>query len=788
MADFLTALADTMPVALLIDDLHWADQMSLDLLQHLAHPTRAHRVLLLGTYRDVDLDKDHPVRRAVQDLAREHLVERITLGRLTAEGTAALVAAVVGKSKGVSEFAEFVHRRTKGNPFFIDTMLQALGGRYRLLREIGAGGMGRVFEAVDSRTGERVAAKLMFSRSDADLHALRRFEQEGAVLASLEHEHIVRVKGTFIEEHASCIVMELLEGQSLGQLMRVENLSLARIKHLSTQVAAALAYAHDQHIIHRDIKPDNVMVVGDDQVKVTDFGIARLLRPAVTLATMTSTGMTLGTPLYMAPEQIEGRRVDGRADLYSLGAMLYHLVTRRPPFEGDDPLSIAFRHVQEAPQPPREVNGRVPADWEALILKALAKDPAERFQTAAAMEEAIAALSEREPSVVPIHCSSERAAIPDEEAECDRDTAVSRGQSIRREATWHRMSALLAGATTGAVALTIAMLLGLHLLPVSSRHASAVRLAFRQPVATFGAIPLRPADRLQMPGSLAIDPRGDLYVADVGHSRIQELSPQGRVVKEWGTQGISPGQFENPIGVALDPQGNVYVADYGNNNVQKFSATGKLLAAHGPIFSQNPPLAGALQNYVFSLPRGLGVDAHGHVIVADAGDQCLAVFSSTLKLQGCWGTAGHDSNEWTDPRGVAVDRMGHAYVADNGNDRIVKLSPPVTYLSPGFFPETGAVLPSFRVLRTWGTNGTSLGQFASPVGVAVDRQGNIFVVDAYTCRVQELSPTGKLLAAWGRPGTKPGEFRNPQGIAVDTQGNVYVADTGNNRVQKFAAD
>jgi tripartite motif-containing protein 71 len=136
---------------------------------------------------------------------------------------------------------------------------------------------------------------------------------------------------------------------------------------------------------------------------------------------------------------------------------------------------------------------------------------------------------------------------------------------------------------------------------------------------------------------------------------------------------------------------------------------------------------------------------------------------------------------------VAIDPSGHVYVADSGNDRIVKLSPPVTYWSPGFAQQSAPALPSFQVLSAWGTNGTGLGQFASSVGVAVDRQGNIFVVDSYTCRVQELSPSGKLLAAWGRPGTKPGEFRNPQGIAVDTQGNVYVADSGNDRVQEFAA-
>ncbi|MBV9280915.1 MAG: serine/threonine protein kinase, partial [Chloroflexi bacterium] len=262
-------------------------------------------------------------------------------------------------------------------------MSTKLGGRYQLVREIGVGGMGRVFQAVDTETGRPVAAKIMIGSED-NLDALLRFQQEGAVLSTLKHPNIVEVYGTFLEEHTSCIIMELLEGQSLSQMLKAGGrLPLPRVKRLAQQVASALAYAHKRAIVHRDIKPDNIMVVGDDHVKVTDFGIARVLRTGATLNT--ATGMTIGTPLYMAPEQIEGHKVDGRADIYSFGAVLYQMVTGRPPFEGEDPLTVAFKHVHKAPQPPKEVNANVPDDWEELILKALAKDPSERFQTAAAL-------------------------------------------------------------------------------------------------------------------------------------------------------------------------------------------------------------------------------------------------------------------------------------------------------------------------------------------------------------------------------------------------------------------
>ena len=266
-----------------------------------------------------------------------------------------------------------------------------LGGRYQVVREIGRGGMGRVFQAIDADTGRSVAAKVLIATGEADLQALLRFQQEGAVLSTLKHPNIVQVYGTFLEDQTCAIIMELLEGQSLAEMLRQGGVPLQRIKHLVEQVASALVYAHGHGIVHRDIKPDNIMVVGGDQVKVTDFGIARIVGGGGGLHTLT--GLSLGTPLYMAPEQIRGQMVDGRTDIYALGAVMYQMVTGRPPFEGGDPLSIAFKHVHEAPDPPRRVSAAVPPDWEALILKALAKDPADRFQTAAELRDAIGRLN-----------------------------------------------------------------------------------------------------------------------------------------------------------------------------------------------------------------------------------------------------------------------------------------------------------------------------------------------------------------------------------------------------------
>ncbi len=394
VGDLLLLVARSVPVALLLDDVHWLDRAGFLLLQHLAHSTRHARVLLAASFHDQQLTEAHPeLARALGTWSRERLAERLVVRRLALEETTQLVALTMGRPEVSEEVAAFIHRRTKGNPRLIDQLVRSLGGRLELQGEIGAGAMGRVFRAYDRTLGTTVAAKLVLARAEIGLDTLLHVQQEGAVLARLQHPHIVAIHDTFVEEHATCIIMELLDGNSLGQLLRDGPLPLPRAGRRARQVAEALAYAHLHGIVHRDIKPDNVMVLAGDQVKVTDFGIARLLQPDTSLQTIATTGMRLGTPLYMAPEQIAGTRIDARTDVYALGALLYHMVMGRPPFEGSDALAVAVRHLQEEPTPPSAHNAAIPADWDALILKALEKEPARRFPSAKEMEQALAALS-----------------------------------------------------------------------------------------------------------------------------------------------------------------------------------------------------------------------------------------------------------------------------------------------------------------------------------------------------------------------------------------------------------
>lgn len=274
-------------------------------------------------------------------------------------------------------------------------MSPRLGGRYDVVREIGSHDTVHVYQAIDTQSGSPVLIKTMLAATPDDIDDFIRFQQEGVVLSTLKHPNIWEIKGTFLEEQTTCIVMEAVEGRALSEILASERLTLDRVKAIMRQVVAALVHAHAKTVIHRDINPDNIVVMNGDRVKVRamrELGMARIVRPgSPTLMLLNVSG---DSPLYMAPEQLSGGTVDGRTDIYSLGAVLYHLVTGRPPFEGDDPNDLRYRQLHTAPTPPSRLNPDLPEDWEALILTMLAKDPAQRFQTAPALEAALKSLSE----------------------------------------------------------------------------------------------------------------------------------------------------------------------------------------------------------------------------------------------------------------------------------------------------------------------------------------------------------------------------------------------------------
>jgi serine/threonine protein kinase len=276
-----------------------------------------------------------------------------------------------------------------------------LRGKYEILGKLGAGGMAAVYRARHLAFGEVRAIKVVNNRLADDEDFLRRFRNEAVVARRLQHPNAVRVDDLdMTEDGRPFIVMEYVEGQNLREVIRHQGpLSLRRSVVIARQVAAALAAAHELGIVHRDIKPDNILLAGageSETAKVLDFGIAKLRESALgdSGAVATRTGMVVGTPQYMSPEQAMGRRgseLDGRADLYSLGVVLYEMVTGRLPFESDTAMGIILHHLQTPPPEPREVRPDlgIPDSLSAVLMQALQKEPGRRFASAAAMANAL---------------------------------------------------------------------------------------------------------------------------------------------------------------------------------------------------------------------------------------------------------------------------------------------------------------------------------------------------------------------------------------------------------------
>ncbi|MFF4712299.1 protein kinase [Streptomyces eurythermus] len=262
-------------------------------------------------------------------------------------------------------------------------------GRYRLTHRLGRGGMAEVFAAEDVRLGRTVAVKLLRADLAEDPVSKARFTREAQSVAGLNHHAIVAVYDSGEDmvggQSVPYIVMELVEGRTIRDLlMNAEAPGPEQALIIVSGVLEALAYSHQHGIVHRDIKPANVIITHSGAVKVMDFGIARALHGAST--TMTQTGMVMGTPQYLSPEQALGKAVDHRSDLYATGCLLYELLSLRPPFTGETPLSVVYQHVQDMPVPPSQVvDGTCPPELDGLVMRSLAKDPDDRFQTAEEM-------------------------------------------------------------------------------------------------------------------------------------------------------------------------------------------------------------------------------------------------------------------------------------------------------------------------------------------------------------------------------------------------------------------
>jgi eukaryotic-like serine/threonine-protein kinase len=632
-------------------------------------------------------------------------------------------------------------------------------GKYEIIAEIGRGGMGIVYQALDPENHRMVAIKqLLLESVDPTKHRefKDRFRREAAMAARLDHPNIVTVydveAGTQ-ENEAYYYVMEFLEGRSLRKELELRGgkMSAEEYHPILKQVAEGLAYAHSLNVVHRDVKPDNIFILKDGRVKLTDFGIARTVDYEQTH--LTKTGVMLGTLAYVSPEQLQdAKNVDHRADIFSLGVVSYESLCGKLPFTGEGIAATVIKILSSEAESLHILVPAISAETAGVVSKSIRKKARDRFM-----------------SVIDFSREFERSLT--------RQSLASQIASGQSPPTIAGMRISIATGEEAKRHYTPGIPIDLNDLrpdlaqpqPNAKAPSQAMETAVSQPTAYYLVKPIGAIGRHgEAPGcfmepSVVASRSGRIVVADTVTRRVQIFSRDGRFIariepdpnaKNSRTNG---GGISTPSGLSIDFRGRIYACDSSDHFIRVFDSQGKFLKE---FFNSNGKDGGL---------QGIVVDSTGLLYVSDVDNACLQVFQSDL---GTWmrkvGVKGTAPGQIRLPSGIAVDRANQVYVVDYGTSRI------------SVFSKSG------QFVRTFGGKGTGNGMFNVPRGIAVDKHDRIYVSDSLNHRIQVFGAAGEWLYSFGGRGSEMGMFTGPAGMSIDPETNcLYIADRGNHRIQIF---
>ncbi len=591
-------------------------------------------------------------------------------------------------------------------------------GRYRLHELLGRGGMGEVWRAHDVATDRIVAIKVLPAHLSDDPMFQQRFRREAHAATRVDSPHVIPIYDYGEIDGRLYVSMRLIDGHDLHQVLSNGPLAPARAVRIIEQIAKALHAAHKIGLVHRDVKPSNILLDEDDFAYLIDFGIARALEDA----RLTSTGYTVGTVHYIAPERLaDNPTEDARSDIYALTCVLYECLTARPPFAGTSMASLIAAHLNSPPPQPSTSQPNIPPQLDEVVARGMAKDPDKRYATtvelADAAHDAIAV-----PATQSADWTDQSATQP---APTGPPPQPADHKKQARGLSRPTKIALIAGAVS--IVAVIAAAIGVPAI-VGHRPSASSPTPPESPPASSDQIPssqtVMPFAPLNTPAGVAVDPEGTVYVAEWGSDRVVKL-PAGSLRHE-----VLPfTELNEPTDVEVDSGGTLYVADFGNQRVVKLRA--------GSASQEVLPFTGLDQ------PESVAVDSGATLYVTDRGTNQVVKLPADSSNQEVLPFTGLD-----DPYGVAVGAGGDVYVTDAGNKRVVKL--PAGSSRQEVLPFTGLDNPS---------------------GVAIGSNGDVYVTDFGAEQVVKLpagSASQEVLPFTG--------LVAPTGVAVDADGDVYVTE------------